>query len=204
VLWLRDHDIDISCIRLRPYENGGVRLVDVQQIIPLPEAIDYQVQIREKEQEGRRKKGERAEERLRFWTGLIAVARSRQTRHANIKPGKNQWLRASSGIRRLFLDYVVLQQHGSVELYIDRGEKAENKRIFDHLHSQREAVEKSFGNKLSWERLDEGQASRIKFVVEGGGYGTPEARWPELQEAMVTAMTKLETALKPALDSLKM
>jgi (p)ppGpp synthase/HD superfamily hydrolase len=38
VLWLREHDIDISCVRLRPYQNGTSRLIDVQQIIPLPEA----------------------------------------------------------------------------------------------------------------------------------------------------------------------
>src|SRR5207253_1245474 len=32
VLWLRDHDIDICCVRLRPYQNGSARLIDVQQI----------------------------------------------------------------------------------------------------------------------------------------------------------------------------
>jgi hypothetical protein len=99
VLWLRDHDVDICCVRLRPYQNGTTRLIDVQQIIPLPEANDYQVQLREKEQQGRKERTERYGERLRFWSGLIAVARSRKTRHANIKPGSYRWLGASSGIR---------------------------------------------------------------------------------------------------------
>ena len=35
--------------------------------------------------------------RLRFWEGLVAIARSRNTRHANIKPGAYHWLGASSG-----------------------------------------------------------------------------------------------------------
>ena len=48
VLWLIDHGIDLSCIRLRPYTLSGRLLVDVQQIIPLPEAADYQFQVREK------------------------------------------------------------------------------------------------------------------------------------------------------------
>jgi hypothetical protein len=48
VLWLIDHGIDIRCVRLKPYSLGDRLVVDVQQIIPLPEAADYQFQIREK------------------------------------------------------------------------------------------------------------------------------------------------------------
>jgi hypothetical protein len=48
VLWLLERDIDIRCVRLQPYDLGGRVLVDVQQIIPLPEAAEYQVQVREK------------------------------------------------------------------------------------------------------------------------------------------------------------
>lgn len=48
VLWLIDHGIDIKCVRLKPYTLSGRVLVDVQQIIPLPEAADYQFQVREK------------------------------------------------------------------------------------------------------------------------------------------------------------
>lgn len=48
VLWLIDHTIDIRCVRLKPYAFDGRILVDVQQIIPLPEVQEYQVQIRDK------------------------------------------------------------------------------------------------------------------------------------------------------------
>lgn len=48
VLWLIDRQINICCIRLKPYSLDGRLLVDVQQIIPLPEATEYQVQVREK------------------------------------------------------------------------------------------------------------------------------------------------------------
>lgn len=48
VLWLLSRDIDIRCVRLQPYDHSGRVLVDVQQIIPLPEAAEYQVQLREK------------------------------------------------------------------------------------------------------------------------------------------------------------
>ncbi len=63
VLWLRSRDLDIRCVRLKPYQDEGKKFIDVQQIIPLPEAEDYQVQLREKEQKRRStKKGDRWDE----------------------------------------------------------------------------------------------------------------------------------------------
>ena len=40
-------------MRLRPYRHGDHVLLDVQQVIPLPEAADYQVRVREKVQRER-------------------------------------------------------------------------------------------------------------------------------------------------------
>ena len=202
VLWLRDRAIDIRCVRLRPYQDGENRLIDVQQIIPLPEAHEYQVQLREKEQVGRKKRAERYDVRQHFWEGLVAVARSRQTRHANIKPGSYHWLGASSGIRGLGFNYVIVQEYGITELYIDRGEVVENKHIFDQLQGRKEEIETNFGGALSWERLDTKRACRIKHVIERGGYRSPESEWPAIQSEMVETMVKLESALKPALDAL--
>lgn len=48
VLWLNGRGIDIRCIRMRPYRDGAEVLVDIQQVIPLPEAEEYQVRIRDK------------------------------------------------------------------------------------------------------------------------------------------------------------
>lgn len=54
VLWLNDRDLDIRCVRAKPYSLDETRvLLDVQQTIPLPEAAEYQVQIRNKAQEQR-------------------------------------------------------------------------------------------------------------------------------------------------------
>lgn len=49
VMWLNDkHGLDIRCIRMSPYVLGDQTLVDVQQIIPLPEASEFQTRLREK------------------------------------------------------------------------------------------------------------------------------------------------------------
>jgi hypothetical protein len=50
VLWLNSFEgMDIRCVRLVPYELDGEVLLDIQQVLPLPEAADYQVQIRRKD-----------------------------------------------------------------------------------------------------------------------------------------------------------
>jgi len=202
VLWLRDRDIDIRCIRLRPYSDKETRFIDVQPLIPLPEAQEYQVQLREKEQVGRKKRAERYDVRQRFWEGLIAVARKLKARHANIKPGPYHWLGASSGISGLSFNYVIVQHYAIVELYIDRREEKKNKQIFDKLMEQSDIVGERFGDELHWERLDEKRACRIKHVIELGGYRSPESDWPKIHEAMVNAMIRLETVLKPVIDTL--
>lgn len=51
VMWLNNHDLDIRCVRLKPYLLDGRLLLDVQQVIPLPEAAEYQVRVKEKTQQ---------------------------------------------------------------------------------------------------------------------------------------------------------
>ena len=53
VLWLNDHGLDIRCVRMCPCDNDGQILLDVQTVIPIPEAEGYQVGIQEKKQRER-------------------------------------------------------------------------------------------------------------------------------------------------------
>lgn len=47
VIWLNERDLDIRCVRLQPYRLGEEILLDIEQVIPLPEAEEYQVKVRE-------------------------------------------------------------------------------------------------------------------------------------------------------------
>jgi hypothetical protein len=50
VLWLNGFEgVDIRCVRLVPYEIDGKVFLDIQQVLPLPEAADYQVRLRRKD-----------------------------------------------------------------------------------------------------------------------------------------------------------
>lgn len=41
VIWLNSSGLDIRCVRIQPYENNDKILLDVQTIIPVPEAKDF-------------------------------------------------------------------------------------------------------------------------------------------------------------------
>jgi len=56
VLWLNEHELDIRCVRLRPYALEARVLLDVRQVIPLQEADAYTVQLKKKAEETRQAK----------------------------------------------------------------------------------------------------------------------------------------------------
>ena len=78
----------------------------------------------------------------------------------------------------------------------------EDRLIFAELEKSKVTVEDIFGEPLEWELSQCRGPSRIKKQLELGGY-TDEAKWPEIQEAMIDAMVRLEKALKPEISKLK-
>lgn len=160
---------------------------------------------RETQEVGKTKKelAERYGIRKRWWTQLVERSAKVSKLHAHITPGEYAWIGTSSGISGLNFNYVVIQDASSAELYIDRGQAEENKSIFDQLYANKPAVENSFGGPLSWERLENRRACRIKFTQDGG-YRSPDENWPTIQDGIIAAMTRLEQALRPHLKQLKL
>lgn len=73
VLWLNTFDrMDIRCVRMVPYLLDDRLVLDVQQLVPLAEAGDYQIRIREKEIESRAV-GARAADG-RDWTAYVITS----------------------------------------------------------------------------------------------------------------------------------
>ncbi len=75
VLWLTDvYGLDIQCIRLTPYNIGDRLLLDVQQVIPLPEASELTVQLRRRETQARAVRTD-----TRDWTPYVIITPSGRT-----------------------------------------------------------------------------------------------------------------------------
>jgi hypothetical protein len=71
VMWLTNRGLDVRCVRCRPYRLDERLLFEVRQIIPLPEAVGFQVGIRNKEV--REREGLAAQRVVGEWTGAYYV-----------------------------------------------------------------------------------------------------------------------------------
>ena len=92
------------------------------------------------------------------------------------------------------LVFSATQSFARVELYIDRGDKAENKFAFDELLKGKSQIEADYGGALVWERLDNKRASRIKAEVPGDVFDRDQ--WDVMIQFMSDSMVRLEQALK--------
>ena len=108
----------------------------------------------------------------------------------NISPQVSHWIGAGSGVRGLTFNFAASKSYARAELYIDRGDREENKFVFDEVFKIKDEIERDFGEPLVWERLDDKRGSRIKSEIEGNIF--EEASWGELIPSMVDRMVRLE------------
>lgn len=198
VLWLNEHDLDIRCVRLTPYNDSGRVFVVVQQIIPLPEAAEYQIQIREKEQSERRERAERNPRYFKFWESFLSLAKEQSELHADLSPSERDYLNVKKwrgGTMEGTLSYVINQHNSRIALYTIRAE------VFNGLYAHKQEIEAAFGETLLWTRRETGKTSRIAYDMAIGGY-KDETDWATIQTVMIAAMIQFEKALAPFIADL--
>jgi len=204
VMWLNERDLDIRCVRMRPYRDGARLLVDVQQVIPLPEAQDYIIRIREKavrERQDRAEEGGRQALRHAFWQGLLERSPGKTELFSNVSPSQDSWIATGSGIGGVHYAYVIRQHASAVQLVLE-GQRSTNKARFDWLRERREELEEANGGALDWHRCDNLIKSYLAREFEGGYRDDPE-QWSAIQDRMIDAMARLERAVRPHMPQLR-
>lgn len=100
-----------------------------------------------------------------FFADMLAKLKERRPGFTQTTKALLQnWLSISAGRAGFTFDWVLPREPVlRVELYIDTGEKAENKKLFDSLFEQKSSIEEAIGGILNWARLDEKKASRISI-----------------------------------------
>lgn len=194
VLWLRDHDVDIRCVRLKPYRmEDGRLLLDIHPIIPLPETAEFQTRLEEKRAAERKERGERANLLARFLAQLAERAAPRIDLHRGRTPDADLGvLFGSIGKSGFTLNYVVAKDTSRVELLIQRDD---GRQQLLRLQEGREAIEAAFRAPLIWQEKEGVRQCRVYHPVSGG-YRSAEAEWPRIQDEMIDAMIRLDGALR--------
>ncbi|HCO1906775.1 TPA: DUF4268 domain-containing protein [Escherichia coli] len=201
-LWLLGQGISIACFKITPYSLGEQLLINIDQIIPTPEAKELMIGINAKEAEEKTTEvvlKNRHTVRREYWErALEAFQKSACQLYNNISPSKDHWLSAGSGLSGCPYNLIFLQKELRVELWISRGVTEENKYLFDLLSQSKQDIEHAFGAELEWMRLDEKKSCRIQFSTKADGFN--KETWPQAIAWHLEQMTKLEKALKGPLQ----
>ncbi|MDE2845404.1 MAG: DUF4268 domain-containing protein [Gemmatimonadota bacterium] len=204
VLWLIGHGVEAQCFRVVPYSFGAELLIDLQQIIPTPEAADYMIGMANKESEekaSQRTLTQTQKLRHAFWTKTLEKLRARGiSRYENISPSRDHWLASSTGVAGCGYNMIFGKNLARVDLYLTRPQADENKRIFDQLNLEKQEIEGRFGAELNWQRLDDKKACRISFPRSFDGFD--DENWPEMIDWLCEHIVKLEEAFSEPLDRL--
>jgi hypothetical protein len=202
VIWLNKRNLNVTCVRMRPYQLEGDILIEATQIIPLPEAADYEVKMRAQEYEKKKVVSKRQEIFRRFWAQLIERSKERTRLLVNRSSSDAHWLSAGIGRSGFTLSLVLIQESSFVECYIRIGKDAEKTlSAFEALREQRSMIETAFGCSLDWQDLPGKLGCRICHELPGG-WKAPESDWPELHERMIDALIRLDDALRKPIQEL--
>lgn len=193
-LWLLSNGIRLQCFKVTPYSLEKQLFLDVEQIIPTPEAEEFMIGIRKKEVEqsqSESKNKERHQIRYKFWIQALEKFQNSQcTLFNNISPSKDHWLSAGSGVSGIHYTLIFGNKFIRVELSIEGSDQEENKFIFDQLKLEQNHFDTTFGSHLNWMRLDDKKTSRICKQYDIDGYD--EENWPLMTQWMMEHMSMLD------------
>ncbi|EMI4402065.1 DUF4268 domain-containing protein [Vibrio parahaemolyticus] len=201
-LWLLGQGISVACFKITPYSLGEQLLINIDQIIPTPEAKELMIGINAKEAEEKTTEvvlKNRHTVRREYWEQVLeAFQKSRCELYDNISTSKDHWLCAGSGVTGCPFSLIFNQKELRVELWLSRANSEENKWMFDELVKHRTQIDSAFGEPLEWLRLDDKKQSRIQYSIRVDGFN--KDTWTQSVAWHLAQMTKLEKALKGPLQ----
>lgn len=203
VLWLNRQGLDIRCVRLRPYRADDSVFVDASQIIPLPEAAEYEVKLREQEREKQRAARTSNPMLEPFWSSLIERAATKTGLLVGHKGSRTSSLYIPAEVAgvRFVLRFV---ENQAVRLLMQIDLKTDGERRLqwvDGLVSRHDELESAFGGTLDWAYQTSKTERRLRHLFSTIGF-PPESEWPEMQDRMIDALVRLEVTLRKQIQEL--
>jgi hypothetical protein len=206
VMWLMNFKIQVQCFKATAYELDGQYFLTIDQIIPIKDAQDYIISMTNKAQEEISTEEEvksRHRIRQKFWTEFLKTIKGKSSLFQNSNPTKDNWLVAGgTGITYVSYQAIVSYAETSVVFHFGRNSTQENKILFDAFCKHKDEIEKEFGEKMEWERMNDNKSSKISFSKAGLTYFNQDD-WPQIISFLLEHVNKLEKAVKPFLTEAK-
>lgn len=202
VLWLRNNDIDITCVKLEPYKLEDKIAIRSQIIIPLPEAKDYMIQVEEKKKKSA-KFTLRQQEYKKFWDELV-IGYAKEDPNFKVKnPYQQSWLWYGAGKAGIYYSWRFGDGNFTIELYMQNPEVEKNDYVFSELRKNREELEDKLGELLWYNPKDK----KLRFIRLKNGLETDimeltHDKKLELIKWGIEQMLKFKATLQPLLQEI--
>lgn len=202
VMWMINHGISVQCFKATPYQYANELFLDIDQIIPVKEAAEYLIKMADKAKEEQTVKESNKgtpELRKKYWTLLLEKFNTVSKQFQNVNPSTDHWLSSGSGVSGIPFTFVATQSYASVEMSINKGDKENNQKVYDALYAMKDDIEKDYGSKLVWERLDNKKSCRISARIENVNIKNTDC-WDKIIAFHCDAMPKFYKALHDRLN----
>lgn len=198
--WLNEttpENVAFYLVKIEVIRTGGKSPVSpLFTVIRRPTETKKQIGKEEKEY------AERHIVRKKFWTQFIAEMDKKSTMCLNISPSTEAWIGIALGMAGVGMNFVISQRYARTEININRGDKKENKRVFNLLYGMKKKIEKNFGEKLIWDRMDENVTSNVKCQLDGVDV-FEEADWPKMNKFMIEKGVKMQKVFREAIYDIR-
>lgn len=140
--------------------------------------------------------------RKEFWAQFISERNKQNSLCANVSPSTDNWIPVALGMAGVNINLVVSKKYARVEIFINRGEKDENKKIFDFFFSLKGIIEKDFGDKLIWEKMEDNVTSKIKYQLDGVDVSN-EKNWEKMNTFLIDGVVRMHNAFQNPVRKLR-
>jgi hypothetical protein len=200
VLWLGKFGVDITCVELTPYRLPDTKKLAIvpKVIIPLPQAKQYLIQVREKEQaEGSLPHSaqvwrERNQQILNHFDKLMPA-------RAPLSASTRSFMKIHSGVADVHFEwsYSVREKVLIVAIHFESRSKHTNQRRFERFQKQRARLEEAVGGKLEFNPIWRDSWASIQLKKPCPQWSDEMAHWAAAK------MADLISVAQPIIDDLR-
>lgn len=199
VLWLRDSEIDITCVKLEPYKIENKIVIKSEILIPLPEAKDYIIQAEHKRkttQEFTRRQRQYYE----FWEKVLGEFNKKLPDVTSRRPTKDSWMSIGIGHGNVHLEWYFKRKPEEaffVSSHFEHPNYEDNKKLIDHFYKKREVLKRIFpDDDLIFQKRWGKRWAQICVKRDSGDFDAENVVWG------VDRMMKFYNFFKPEFDKI--
>ena len=198
VIWLMNYGIRVQCFKVTPFQHDDRLYLNLEQVLPTRDTEELVISMASKVQDEIATHEDvkvKNPVRLEFWTYFLQHAQTKSSLYTSTSPSAANWIGVGLGMTGVSMSLVATSTLCRSEVFINRGDKEENKECFDHLFAKREQIEKEFGAALEWERMDDRITCRVKHELAGVDMYKRED-WQRMTTFLVDSTERMHKAFK--------